>query len=514
MLSKTFQQEGFVMTKFRIGGASILGALLLSTAAYAEVTAEQVWANWQTLTASYGQTLTAASESRTGDTLVITDMNVSSTFEGGAVNGTIETVNFRELGDGTVEITMSPDYPLVIDTTDPDGKKTRVNVMIRQPDLKMIAGGTDAETRYDFTVPSLKVSVDEVTVDEKPFDLALDVDVTAMGGNYVVTKGQKTRLASTLNADSMGIVMAVTDPDTGGKVNLKGNLTMLAGTSNGTLLDVVAMADMAAALKAGFATDGNFTYGASTLEFDVVEADLTTKGSATLGSGDILFAMNADRLNYGGGAKDVAITVSGGGIPFPELKTSYAEAEFNLLMPVTKSDIPGDFALLTRLVDFTISDEVWSLFDPSAILPRDPATVVIDTKGKANWLVDIMDPAATEAMGPDAAPGQIHALDITELTVRALGAAVTGAGSFTFDNADLTTFDGMPAPTGKLDVKIVGASGLLDKLIQLGYVPEDQAMGARMMMGLFAKPGEGEDTLTSTLEFKDKGFFANGQRLQ
>ena len=40
-------------------------------------------------------------------------------------------------------------------------------------------------------------------------------------------------------------------------------------------------------------------------------------------------------------------------------------------------------------------------------------------------------------------------------------------------------------------------------------------MGARMMMGLFAKPVEGEaDTLTSTLEFKDKGFYANGQRLQ
>jgi hypothetical protein len=92
---------------------------------------------------------------------------------------------------------------------------------------------------------------------------------------------------------------------------------------------------------------------------------------------------------------------------------------------------------------------------------------------------------------------------------------VTGAGAFTFDNTDTTTFPGVPAPTGQLDLKIVGANGLIDKLIQLGFLPEDQAMGARMMMGLFAKPVEGqEDTLTSTLEFKDKGFYANGQRLQ
>jgi hypothetical protein len=39
-------------------------------------------------------------------------------------------------------------------------------------------------------------------------------------------------------------------------------------------------------------------------------------------------------------------------------------------------------------------------------------------------------------------------------------------------------------------------------------------MGARMMMAMFAKPGEGEDVLNSSLEFKDKGFFANGQRLK
>ncbi|MEY3533709.1 MAG: hypothetical protein RI979_1733 [Pseudomonadota bacterium] len=34
------------------------------------------------------------------------------------------------------------------------------------------------------------------------------------------------------------------------------------------------------------------------------------------------------------------------------------------------------------------------------------------------------------------------------------------------------------------------------------------------MIAMFANPGAGEDELTSVLEFKDKGFFANGQQLQ
>jgi hypothetical protein len=63
-------------------------------------------------------------------------------------------------------------------------------------------------------------------------------------------------------------------------------------------------------------------------------------------------------------------------------------------------------------------------------------------------------------------------------------------------------------------MKLVGGNGLLDKLVAMGLIPKDQAMGARMMMGMFARPGDGVDTLTSTIEFKDKGLFANGQRLQ
>jgi hypothetical protein len=514
-MMQTVIRKALVMFHATFKSGSLLAALLISTAAHAELTADQVWTNWKAVSASYGQTVTAASETREGDTLAIKGLTITSTFDGGSVNGTIETVNFRELGDGTVEVTMSPDYPLVVNTTDPDGTTSVVNVSVRQPDLKIIASGTDAETRYDFTAPSVKAVVADVTVDEKPVEMTLEVDVTALAGSYLVTDGTPTQLASSITADSAGMTLAMTDPETGGKINVTGNVVALAGTSTGKLLDAAAMADMSQALQAGFATDGSFTYGAGTFDFDIAEAADTTQGTATIGSGNIVFALDADRLNYGGGAKDVAISVSGSTIPVPALAMTYGEAAFNLLMPVSKSDVPGDFALLTKLIDFKLSDDVWSLLDPEKILPRDAATIVIDAKGKANWTVDIMDPAAVEMVAEDSMPAQLHALDVTELTLKAAGAEVTGDGAFTFDNSDTTTFPGVPLPTGQLDLKIVGANGLLDRLVQMGLLPEDQAMGARMMMGLFARTVEGsDDTLTSTLEFKEKGFFANGQRLQ
>ncbi|KZY37515.1 hypothetical protein A3731_41755 [Roseovarius sp. HI0049] len=112
-------------------------------------------------------------------------------------------------------------------------------------------------------------------------------------------------------------------------------------------------------------------------------------------------------------------------------------------------------------------------------------------------------------------PGELNSLDLNSLTVSAAGAELTGDGSFTFDNSDMTTFEGMPAPTGSVNLMLVGGNALLDKLVAMGFVPEEQAAGARMMMGLFAVPGDGEDTLTSTIEVKGDGqVLANGQRIR
>ena len=62
-------------------------------------------------------------------------------------------------------------------------------------------------------------------------------------------------------------------------------------------------------------------------------------------------------------------------------------------------------------------------------------------------------------------------------------------------------------------IRLTGGNTLMDKLVTMGLLSQDDVMGARMMLSMFANQ-TGEDELTSTLEFKDKHFFANGQQLQ
>lgn len=74
---------------------------------------------------------------------------------------------------------------------------------------------------------------------------------------------------------------------------------------------------------------------------------------------------------------------------------------------------------------------------------------------------------------------------------------------------------GVPQPVGGIDLTLVGGNALIDKLVAVGLVPEQQAMGARMMLGLLAVPGDTPDTLNSKIEINEMGhILANGQRIQ
>ena len=54
----------------------------------------------------------------------------------------------------------------------------------------------------------------------------------------------------------------------------------------------------------------------------------------------------------------------------------------------------------------------------------------------------------------------------------------------------------------------------MDKLVAAGLVPQEQLMGAQMMIGMFAKPN-GDDAFTSEVEVSGDGqVLVNGQRMR
>lgn len=492
-----------------------LSLVLVAGSAGAEVTPEEVWANWQALATAAGQQLTFDSAAKNGDALDVSGIVLTYTDDlGGSFSASIDKMSFKGNGDGTVGVTMSESYPMTMafpaDTEGPSSMKLTVN----QPGLLITAGGSATETKYDFAAPTVSVVLDEVKDQTGAvLDTKADVVMTGSTASYVVkTAGETTQLDSSFAAASIAMNLSGTSPDGAGDGTVSFSLADLKGATKGNLLGAEIMANMASALNSGFTSDTSMSFGAMSINANITEATGPTvvKGSAT--GGDFVLAVDKVRVNYGSSLKGASFTISGAEIPFPEVVVGFAETGFNVLIPASKSDTPQDFAFLTRVVDFTVSEDVWGLFDPAATLSREPATFILDTKGTGRWLQDIMDPAVQmEGVEP---PGELNSLDLTQLLVKAAGAEVGATGGLTFDNTDLVTFQGMPKPTGTINVDIKGVNKLIDNLIAMGMLPDDQAMGARMMLGMFTRPGAGPDEVTSVIEFKDGGLFANGQQLQ
>jgi hypothetical protein len=330
-----------------------------------------------------------------------------------------------------------------------------------------------------------------------------------------MTKTDLRSYEQTLTSASLDYDFGVTDPEGKGEGSFKGALQGLTFNGTTSIPDGTESADMAALLRNGLSASGRFDFAGGNSAISGRERrDSFAMESASQG-GSISFDMSDAGLTYDVRQNQTELNISGSDIPFP-LALSMAETGFKLMVPVTKSDEEQDFGLAVFLRDFDVPEVLWGMVDPTGALPHDPATIAIDLAGKAKLAFDMFDPASMEAIDKgELAPGELNALSVNALEVSVAGAELTGTGDFTFNNDDLETYDGMPAPSGEANLKLVGANTLLDTLISMGLVSDSDAMGARMMMGLLAVPGDGEDTLTSKIELTEDGQIkANGQRIK
>ena len=299
----------------------------------------------------------------------------------------------------------------------------------------------------------------------------------------------------------------------GSAVNASGSMAALGITTSGVFPAEAAMTTPSNALKNGFATKTEITYGAGSFMVETAGKDSDVKILATNESARMTVGIAPEALTYGIGMTGATLTVNSNAAIFPELTLSYGEAAFDLTMPLLAKAEPSDFSFLTRIVDLRLPEELWAMLDPTKTLPHDPATLIVETKGTATLRQDLLDGNAMQD-AVDTPPGELNSLEITQLMASFVGVEATGSGAATFDNSDTTTFDGVPAPTGNFTVQIKGANTLLDKLIALNIIQKEQTMAIRMGAALLTEKVEGEDTLNSAVEFKDKRIFVNGKRMK
>lgn len=512
-------KKGFLMSVLlrRCGGAALAYAIA-TQGAFADLTADDVWSDWQTYFEAMGYTVTG-DQNTSGNVTTITNMTVSMAFpeDDGQLQIVIPEMTLTENGDGTVGIGMPKSFPMTVSGVAED-EEFSVDVIYSQEQLDMVVSGSPQEMTYDYSASALSVVMDSITVDgeQLPEDtFAVSLGFSDLDGSSIMKVGEVRNIAQTFNAADMSYSVRFKDPENNDTGLIDGKLNELAFTGDNVIPSGFDLSDPQAFYDAGFAFAGEFTYASGATSISgTSEGEAFSMGSSSEG-GRFAASIDGQRLAYDIEQNNAKLAVTTADLPFPiELAMTNAGLKFEF--PVQQSDEIQPFGMAVNMTDFTMSDVLWSIFDPAGVLPRDPATIALDATGTAKVLMNILDPEAAIALeNSDASPGELHSLKINELLVSLVGAKLTGTGDFEFDNTNTQEFDGLPTPSGVANLQLVGANALIDKLIGMGMMSDSDALGARMMMGMMAVPGDAPDTLNSTIEFtKDGQIIANGQRIK
>lgn len=174
MRDHSYRNRSDAETYLRRARLAAAAALLLATApaAWAQLQAPAIWADWQEVSARLGATLEAASQTYEGGTLTLDGITYTSTLSGGTGTSTFDTVVMTERPDGGVDIIL----PATIETESlSEAEEAEVDQTWRMSheNLSIVARETDGERTYDIAADTVTVAVETV----------MDVDGTATAPN-------------------------------------------------------------------------------------------------------------------------------------------------------------------------------------------------------------------------------------------------------------------------------------------------------------------------------------------
>lgn len=522
---------------FRSMTSSAAALILAAAPVFADVTPAEVWESLQGYYSGMGYQVTTDSRDEAGSVLTLSGVTLASPGEGAAtMTVSIPKITLQQTGDAKVRTVIDGEVIADGTATSEDGEEAAFDMRLTMPGNEILSSGSAAdmlhEVNYPQLVAAIRIGDQQGDTDKAPITLSIN----DLGGSYRVKQGDGQEWTYDTTAASADLKVALTPPpaEDGGAAedHVSADLRMegLAATGSAKMpRDQVNLAErLDLALRAGMAMDGKVSTGPITgaVAFSGTDSEGQQQtGNATFSSegGEITLGMSEAGLSYHGAAKAMKVEMTTNSLPFP---ISYAidSASGGLDFPVTASENPQPFKLRYALAGLVLADDIWNLFDPTSQLPRDPASLTLDLQGQTLVKQDLLDPAFSQQMedmaqqqADPAAEGTDMPVPFQPLSVKVNKLAFDGIGvTADLSSNDMTLPEGSETPVGTVKGSFTGVNALLDKLVAMGVVPQDQVMGARMMIAMFARPAEGNpDELQTELEFrKDGSVFANGQQVK
>jgi hypothetical protein len=176
-------------------------------------------------------------------------------------------------------------------------------------------------------------------------------------------------------------------------------------------------------------------------------------------------------------------------------------------IPVIAGAQEQPFSASVTITDLAVPEPLWMMADPTNELSHEPVTLEASFSGKTRLFVDIMNERAMSQLDrTGGAPGELTALVLEQLRLKAAGATVEATANFDIDNTKVFPLNPtLPAVGGVADIRLEGVTTLLGTLGQMGLIPMQQVMIGSGMIQQLGQPGPGADEYSATIEITPAG---------
>ncbi len=497
--------------------------------ARAELTPADVWARMQAAYEATGMTV-AATRSTQGDTLRLSDVQIllapDDTQAALAVILPGLTLSPRAGGD----VALRVDSPIALRALlpDEDGATISLRADMRLSAPGMIISGSPQDMTFRYAIPRITLTLTELAESGRVIEgVTGGLTLTAATGQARLAQTDAgDHLSKTTRASQVELRLRADSAEEDAVLEVEG---VYSGLEIGYALD-------RAPQQPGQAAQDPMRFGGAA-HMALRSGTFALRGSDPDGPIGINYSIgpSSQRLTLAEGvaryrtqAQGMSLWMTAPDLPIP-LALQIEELSSDIQVAVPQPGVTARDTAALRLRGLAPDDSLWQMLDPSGLLPRMPLDMSLgfalrstgpDTlAGPAIPRMPLSDTPLLDGTLPDDLPVQIDALELTDLSLSALGARLTGSGMMRFDHgaapADAESLGPLPMPSGTVSFTLQGANALLMALVQAGLLEDEQAFGARMMLGTMAVPGNGPDELRSEVQITPEGeVIVNGLRLR
>ncbi|EAQ03885.1 hypothetical protein OB2597_11596 [Pseudooceanicola batsensis HTCC2597] len=486
--------------------------------AVADVTPEDVWAQWTGYLSAFGYTLESEPVRENGN-IRIPDFAMTmyvpadpdSGRKGGTVAVTFGDIALTDLGDGTVGIEIPEDMTVSISGDGPGDEDFSARINIRTDGARTVASGDVDDITYDYTAARTVVSLEEVEGEQGDIPIPGTVAVTledAAGRNRIAVENDETRVDQSFEVARFvyDVALSEVNPGQQGDLTWQGTLNGLTSSTSGVIPDEVDPLAIDEAVADGYAVAADFGFDSGQGSFEFSDPKQQVRLVSSSEGGRFSLSLSSAGMAYDVLTEDLSLSIAGSELPFP-IDTTAAAIGLGIQLPLLAGEEEQPFGATLTLTDVTIPDAIWMMADPSNGLPHDPVTVEVAISGQSRLFVNILNEAEMSALDRTGGqPGEVTRLNLDALRLRGAGASIDGSAAFDIDNSSSSIFaPDLPAFGGTANLRLTGVTGLLSTLGQLGIIPMQQAMMTGAMIQQLGRQESGPDDLSAEIELSPTG---------